>query len=156
MTTATLHARMANPVMVVDGALPALLNAHKAAQRTGLPAEVGYLVHLRASQINGCSHCTEMHARELKDAGASEEKIWAVGAWRESPHFSAAERAALALTECVTRLADRSDPVPDEVFDEAARHFDERQLGALILEIGLINAWNRINVTVRQPAGEAG
>jgi AhpD family alkylhydroperoxidase len=151
MTTTTLQARMTNPVMVIEGALPALLSAHKAAMRAGLPAEVGYLVHLRASQINGCSHCTEMHARELKEAGAPEEKIWAVGAWRESPHFSAAERAALALAESETRLADRPDPVPDDVFDEAARHFDEAQLSALILEIALINVWNRINVTVRQP-----
>jgi alkylhydroperoxidase family enzyme len=94
-----------------------------------------------------------MHARELKESGAPDEKIWAVGAWRESVRFTAAERAALALTECVTRLADRSDPVPDEIYDEAARHFDTEQLSGLLLEIALINLWNRLNVATRQPSG---
>jgi AhpD family alkylhydroperoxidase len=154
MQTMMIEARMANPVMVTPDALPALLNAHKAARKSGLEPEVTYLVHLRASQINGCSVCAEMHARELKDSGAPDEKIWAVGAWRESLRFTAAERAALALTECVTRLADRSDPVPDEIYDEAARHFDTEQLSGLLLEIALINVWNRLNVATRQIAGE--
>ncbi|HEY8301273.1 MAG TPA: carboxymuconolactone decarboxylase family protein [Jatrophihabitans sp.] len=153
MTTTLVQARMTNPVMVIDGAMAALTDAHNAALSSGLARELSYLVEVRASQINGCSYCVEMHARELKSAGVPEEKIWAVGAWRESPHFTADERAALALTECMTRLADRSDPVSDEVFDEAARHFDTVQLSGLIMEIALINVWNRINVTVRQPAG---
>lgn len=153
MTTSLVQARMTNPVLVIDGALAALTAAHNAALSSGIGRELSYLVELRASQINGCSYCVEMHAQELKAAGVADEKIWAVAAWRESPHFTAAERAALALAECVTRVADRPDAVPDEVFDEAARHFDEVQLSGLILEIALINVWNRINVTVRQPAG---
>jgi AhpD family alkylhydroperoxidase len=144
---------MANPAMVTPDALPALHNVHKAAMKSGLAQEVAYLVHLRASQINGCSYCTEMHARELKESGVPDEKIWAVGAWRESLRFTEAERAALALAECVTRIADRPDPVPDDVYDEAARHFDAAQLSGLLLEIAMINVWNRLNVAVRQPSG---
>ena len=153
MQTMTIEARMTNPALLTADVLPALQSAHKAARKSGLAPEVAYLVQLRASQINGCSVCAEMHARELKESGAPEEKIWAVGAWRESVRFTAAERAALALTECVTRLADRPDPVPDEVYDEAARHFDTEQLSGLLLEIALINVWNRLNVATRQPSG---
>ena len=111
------------------------------------------MVHLRASQINGCSFCAEMHSRELQDAGEPEQRIWTVAAWREAPYFTEAERAALALTEALTRIADRPDPVPDEVFEEAARHYDEQELAALIIEIGAINVWNRFNVATRMPAG---
>ena len=153
MQTLSIEPRMTNPAMVTTDVLPALHNVHKAAMKSGLSQEIAYLVHLRASQINGCSYCTEMHARELKEFGASDEKIWAVGAWRESLRFTAAERAALALTECVTRLADRPDPVPDDVFDEAARYFETEQLSALLIEIAMINVWNRLNVAVRQPSG---
>jgi alkylhydroperoxidase family enzyme len=94
-----------------------------------------------------------MHARDLKQMGEHDEQIWAVAAWRESPHFDDAERAALALAEAATRLSDRSDPVPDDLWAEAARHYDEHQLAALILGIGGINFWNRLNVTTRQVAG---
>lgn len=148
-----MKARMKNPVMVIPEALQALLAAGQAARKGGLPAQTALLVHLRASQINGCGLCVDMHARELKKAGAPDERIFGVAAWRESPHFSDAERAALALTEHATRLADRGDPVPDEIWSEAARHFDERALASLVIEIALINAWNRVNVTTRQPAG---
>ncbi len=110
-------------------------------------------MHLRASQINGCAYCVEMHARELKQAGATDERIFAVAAWRDAPYFTAAERAALALAEAVTRLSDRPDPVPDEIWDEAARHFDEQALAALLIEIASINTWNRLNVPTRQVAG---
>ena len=103
------------------------------------------LVHLRASQINGCSVCVDMHARELKKAGETDERLFAVAAWRDAPYFTDAERAALALTEAVTRLGDRADPVPDDVWDEAARHYDEQALAALILSIAQINVWNRLN-----------
>ena len=153
MQTLSIEPRMTNPAMVTTDALPALHRVHEAAMKSGLAPEIAYLVHLRASQINGCSYCTEMHARELKESGAAQEKIWAVGAWRESLRFTAPERAALALTECVTRLADRPDPVPDDVYDEAARYFDTEQLSALLIEIALINVWNRLNVAVRQPSG---
>ena len=112
------------------------------------------MVELRASQINGCSVCVDIHSRELEHAGESRERIHMVAAWREAPYFSDAERAALALTEAATRLADRSDPVPDEVWDEAARHYDEPQLAALVVAIAGINAFNRLNATTRQITGD--
>jgi AhpD family alkylhydroperoxidase len=151
--TTTLEPRMAHPTQLVPDALKALYALHKAARNDDVPATTRYLVHLRASQINGCSYCAEMHSRELKEAGESDERIWTVAAWRESRHFSDAERAALALTEAATRLSDRSDPVPDDVWEEAANHYDEPALAALLLEIAGINVWNRLNVAVRQVTG---
>jgi AhpD family alkylhydroperoxidase len=109
---------------------------------------------VRASQINGCGVCLDMHTRELEHAGEPDEKISTVAAWREAPYFSAAERAALALTEAATRLADRTDPVPDEVWEEAARHYNEEQLAALTISIATINAWNRLMVATRQISGD--
>ncbi|MGZ4312382.1 MAG: carboxymuconolactone decarboxylase family protein, partial [Solirubrobacteraceae bacterium] len=106
------------------------------------------------SQINGCSVCVDMHSRELKAAGEPDERILTVAAWRETPYFSDAERAALALTEAATRLADRSDPVSDEVWEHAASHYDDGQLAVLVLAIAGINAWNRINAATRQVSGE--
>jgi AhpD family alkylhydroperoxidase len=151
--TTTLESRMTHPTTLVPDALKALYALHTAAQNEGVPATTRYLVHLRASQINGCSFCAEMHSRELKEAGESDERIWTVAAWRESRHFSEAERAALALSEAVTRLSDRSDPVPDEVWEEAARHYDEQALSGLLLDIAAINVWNRLNVATRQLTG---
>jgi alkylhydroperoxidase family enzyme len=95
-----------------------------------------------------------MHWRALKSTGETDERAFAVAAWRDTPYFTDAERAALALTEAATRLSDRADPVPDEIWDEAARHFDEKALAGLVLQIGLINLWNRLNETTRQIAGE--
>jgi alkylhydroperoxidase family enzyme len=94
-----------------------------------------------------------MHSRELKAAGEPDERIFTLAAWRETPYFSDAERAALALTEAATRLADRSDPVPDDVWGEAAAHYSEEQLAALVIAIASINAWNRINAATRQVSG---
>lgn len=148
-----MKARMNNPVMVIPEALQALLAVGKAAKKGALPPQTATLVHLRASQINGCGLCVDMHARELKAAGAPDERIYGVAAWRESPYFTEPERAALALTEAATRIADRGDAVSDEIWDEAARHFDERAMASLLLEIALINSWNRLNATTRQPAG---
>jgi alkylhydroperoxidase family enzyme len=93
-----------------------------------------------------------MHSRELRDAGEPDERIWGVAGWRESPYFDDAERAALALAEAGTRLSDREDPVPDDIWKEAARHYDEAELASLVLSIAAINAWNRLNVITRQPA----
>ncbi len=149
-----MEPRIKNPVMTVPGAMQALQKLGVAARRAGIPASTLYLIEVRASQINGCSVCLDMHTRELKAAGEADERILMVGAWRESPYFSDAERAALALTEAATRLADRSDPVPDDVWDEAARHYDESQLAGLVVAIAAINAWNRINATTRQITGE--
>lgn len=150
-----MQARMTNPVMVLPDGMKALLALGKAAQ-SGTVAETTHtLIHLRVSQINGCSLCVDMHARQLKKAGEKDERIWGVGAWRESPYFSNAERAALALAECVTRLADRPDAVPDAVWGDAADHYDEMELSSLLLSIAAINVWNRLNAATRQPVGSA-
>ncbi|MDA0138852.1 carboxymuconolactone decarboxylase family protein [Solirubrobacter deserti] len=148
-----LTARMINPAFAVEGAMEGLQAVSKAIDRARLPIN-RELVHLRASQINGCSVCVDMHAKALRKAGESEERVWSVGAWRETRVFSDAERAALALTESLTRMADKADPVPDEVWDAAAEHFDETQLGALVLDIASINVWNRLNVATRQIVGD--
>jgi AhpD family alkylhydroperoxidase len=149
----TVEPRISNIAGTVPESLDAMLALGKAAFKGGVRRRTHMLVHLRASQINGCSFCVELHSRELRGAGEPEEKIATVAAWRESPYFTEDERAALALAEAATRMSDRSDPVPDEVWDEAARHYDERQLASLVLSITVINAWNRLNVTTRQPAG---
>ena len=148
-----MQARMANPAMSVPGAFDALMGLATAAGKGGLPESTVELVHLRASQINGCGVCVHMHAHDLKKAGKNDDQIWAVAAWRDTPFFTDAERAALALTEAVTRISDSVDPVPDEVFDEAIRHFEEPALASLILHIAMISAWNRLNATTRQVAG---
>ena len=149
-----MQARTTNPAITVPGAMQALQALAKSTEDGGVSAGIRDLVHLRASQINGCSVCVDMHSRDLKKGGEADERIFAVAAWRESPYFTDAERAALALTEAATRISDPADPVPDEVWDEAARHFDEAALAALVISIALINAWNRLNVATRQPSGE--
>jgi len=148
-----MQARMTNPALTIPGAMQALQALATAAAKAGLPARTIGLVHLRASQINGCSLCVDMHARELKHSGDTDERLFAVAAWRDAPYFTEAERAALALTEAVTRLSDRPDPVPDELWQEVTRHYDEPALGALLLAIAAINVWNRLNVPTRQVAG---
>ncbi|MBV9997143.1 MAG: carboxymuconolactone decarboxylase family protein [Caulobacteraceae bacterium] len=148
-----MHPRMNQPVMVISEAMQAMLALAKASMKAAGSKNLIDLVNLRASQINGCGYCVDMHARDLKDAGESDERIWGVAAWRESPYFTEPERAALALAEAATRIADRPDPVPDEIWNEAARHFDERRLSGLLLGIAVINVWNRLNVATRQIAG---
>ena len=145
--------RMSNPVLIVPQAMHALHALGKAAEG-GVPRSTINLVQLRASQINGCSVCVDMHARDMKRAGEADERLFAVAAWRDAPYFPDAERAALALTEALTRLSDRADAVPDDVWHDATRHYDERELSALLLSIALINVWNRLNVATRQVAGE--
>jgi AhpD family alkylhydroperoxidase len=127
-----------------------------ATDKGGVPETTLSLVHLRASQINGCSACVDAGSRGARKAGESDERLFAVAAWREAPYFSAAERAALALAEAVTRLSDRTDPVPDEVWDEAARHDDAPALAALILSIATTYLFNRLNVATQQVAGAWG
>jgi AhpD family alkylhydroperoxidase len=133
--------------------MQALMALGATTKTTGVPQRTLDLVALRASQINGCSFCVEMHARDAKKAGETDQRLFAVAAWRDAPFFSDAERAALALTEAGTRLADRSDPVPDEIWNEAGRHYDKPALAALTLAIALINTWNRLNVITRTVAG---
>jgi len=148
-----MQARISNPATILPGAVPAVQALLKATREGGVPATTLELVHLRASQINGCSFCVDLGARGLKKSGETDERLFAVAAWREAPYFTDAERAALALAEAVTRLADQSDPVPDAVWDEAARYYDEKGLAALVLMIAMTNLFNRVNVTTRQVAG---
>ena len=125
----------------------------KAAYSAGVPRSTMELAHLRASQINGCSPCVYSGSISAKKAGESDERIFAVAAWRETDLFTDEERAALALAESMTRIADRDDAVPDSVWDEAAKHFDEKQLAGLVLWIATTNLFNRINGATKQPAG---
>ena len=148
-----MTARMTNPAFAVDGAMDALNAVSKSISRARVPVS-RELVHLRASQINGCSVCVDMHAKAARNAGESEERVFAVAAWRETPYFNDAERAALALTEALTRVADQADQVPDAIWDAATEHFDETQLGALVLDIATVNLWNRLNTATRQVVGE--
>jgi len=148
-----MNPRMQNPALAVPGALDALLALAAAVEATGVPRTTMELMNLRASQINGCGVCLHMHARDLRKAGESDERVDTVAGWRDAPFFTEEERAALALTEALTRVADRPDPVSDEVFENAAAHYDERQLAALFLAIGQINVWNRLNAGTHQVAG---
>ena len=151
-----MQARMKNPAMILADAWQGMQALQAATEQGGVPAATLGLVHLRASQINGCSACVDGGARHAKKAGETDERLFAVAAWREAPYFSDAERAALALAEAVTRLSDRADPVPDAIWEEAARHYDERALAALLLAIATTNFYNRLNVTTRQVAGAWG
>lgn len=148
-----MQARMTSPVFIVPDAMPALQALAAAAKASTVPSRTADLVQLRASQINGCSVCVDMHQRLAKKAGETDERLFAVAAWRDAPYFSDAERAALALTESLTRLSDRADPVPDDIWSDADKQFDEAELASLILAIATINVWNRLNVAVRQPIG---
>jgi AhpD family alkylhydroperoxidase len=153
-----MQPRMQNPAQNVPGALDALLSLAKvtndAAAKAGVPQSTIDLVETRASQINGCAVCLDMHTRAAKKHGVTDPQLNTLAAWRESPYFDEAQRAALALTEAGTRLADRPDAVSDDVWQMAAKHFDEPALSALVFEIALINTWNRLNVITGQVAGE--
>ena len=148
--------RLNNPA-VVPGAQEALQALGKAintaARRSGLPQSTLNLVEVRASQINGCAVCLDMHSRAAKKAGETDERLFTLAGWRDTPYFSDAERAALALTEAGTRIADRGQ-VPDDVYDEAAKHYDEQALAAIVFAIAAINAWNRLNVITSQVTGD--
>src|SRR3989441_9464186 len=151
-----MQARMSNPATILPDANTAIQALLKATRKGGVPSATLELVHLRASQINGCSFCVDSGSRHARKAGETDERLFAVAAWREAPYFTDAERAALALTEAVTRLSDRADPVSHEIWDEAARHYDEQALAALILSIATTNVFNRLNVATRQVAGTWG
>jgi AhpD family alkylhydroperoxidase len=146
---------MKNPAMILPEAVQAIQALNSATHKGGVPSTTLGLVHLRTSQINGCSACVVSGTGHAKKVGETDERLFAVAAWRDAPYFTDAERAALALTEAVTRLSDRADPVPDEIWDEAARHYDEPALAALILSIATTNVFNRLNVTTRQVAGSS-
>jgi AhpD family alkylhydroperoxidase len=148
-----MHPRIDSPALTVPGALAALQGLNAAIQGR-IPEATLQLVELRASQINGCSVCVDIHSRQLERAGEPDARIHSVAAWREASYFTDAERAALALTEAATRIADRPHAVSDDVWAEAAAHYDEGQLAALVIAIASINAWNRINGLTRQISGE--
>lgn len=151
-----MQPRMRNPAMLLPDAMPPIQALVTAVDNGSVPKTTLELVHLRVSQINGCSVCIEISRRQARKTGESDERLFAVAAWRDAPYFTDAERAALALAEAVTRLSDRSDPVPDEIWNEAARHFDERALATLLVWISLTNLFNRINVATGQVAGTWG
>src|SRR5438132_12794684 len=152
-----MEPRISSPALTVPGVLDALQalsrRANHAATQSGVPPSTLDLVSLRASQINGCAVCLDMHTRAAKKAGETDERLFTLSAWREAPYFSDAERAALALTEAGTRLADRTNPVPDEVFEEAAKHSDGSGLSALVVVIETINTWHRLIVMTGLLAG---
>ena len=147
-----MSARIQNPAMLLPDTLPAIQTLIKSAHSAGVPRQVLELVHLRVSQLNGCSPCVDSGARTARKSGVSEERLFALAAWRETPYYDEAERAALELAEAATRLSDRADPVPDSIWNAAASHFDEKQLAALTLWIAVTNLFNRLNATTRQPA----
>lgn len=147
-----MRARMTNPAVVLPDTMAAINALYKAAHSVGVPTATLELVHLRASQINGCSVCVDSGARGAKKNGETDERLFAVAVWRETNYFTDAERAALALAEAATRLADRTDAVPDDVWADAAKHFNEQELAAIVLWIATTNFFNRLNVTTRQPA----
>ncbi|MFU8875769.1 carboxymuconolactone decarboxylase family protein [Micromonospora sp. SL4-19] len=146
--------RMPNPAVLIPEAMEALMAVNRAIAGAGVDGKLLALSHLRASQINGCGPCVAGGAHQARQHGATDEQMHAVAAWRETPWFSDEERAALALTEAVTRLADQPDPVPDQVWDVAAKHFDQKELAALLLSIAITNAFNRLNAPTRQQAGK--
>ncbi|UED72222.1 carboxymuconolactone decarboxylase family protein [Brevibacillus sp. DP1.3A] len=151
-----MQSRMKNPVIIlpeVGQSLQALGKAlFTSAEKNGVPARTLFLAYLRISQINGDSVCVTLHSNNAKNAGESTERILAVAAWRDTSNFTDAERAVLALSESMTRLNEQSQPVPDEVYEEAARHYDEAALATLIAGIATANLYNRINVSTRQVA----
>jgi AhpD family alkylhydroperoxidase len=152
-TSTTLEARMTNPAALLPGVGEAIGGLVSAARSGGLPESLLALVHLRVSLINGCASCVHGGARDARAAGETDERLATVGVWREAPWFTDAERAALDLAEHATRLADRPDAVPDAVWTEATRHFDDPALAALLLWIATSNLFNRMNVPIHQVAG---
>jgi AhpD family alkylhydroperoxidase len=145
--------RIPQPAVMLPNAMSALQQLNATIAECGVPPVTIELVNLRASQINGCVVCLEGGIRDARKLGEHDDRLHLVAAWREAPGFTPAERAALALTEHLTRLNDRPDPVPDAVWDEAVEHYNERQLAALVVQIASINLWNRLNVATRQQAG---
>ena len=146
--------RITDPFSRAEAGFKPLFALEAALKTSTLEPKLVHLIKLRASQINGCGFCVDLHPRIMKKAGESDRRILSVAAWREAPFYTDAERAALALTEALTRIADREEPVPDTIWNEATRHYDEKTLAALVVEIAAINVWNRFNVATRQVAGD--
>jgi AhpD family alkylhydroperoxidase len=149
-----MQPRIKSPAWTLPGARDAFLTVVKATENCGVPRTILELVNVRVGQINGCSVCVDGHSRLLKKLGESDARIFALGAWRDAPYYTEAERAALALAEATTRLGDRTDAVPDDVWNEASRHFSDAELGGLVMSIALANLWNRLNAATRQVSGD--
>jgi len=145
--------RMKHPGLIIPGVMLAIHDLKAAADKGGIAPATQTLIHLRVSQINGCSPCVIGALQHAKLQGETDERQAAVAAWREAPYFTDAERSALALAEAVTRLSDRPDPVPDDVWEQAAKHYSEKEMAALLLLIALANVFNRLNRPTRQVAG---
>src|SRR5262245_19962001 len=141
-----MRARTKNPAIIIPEAMHGIQALQAAIEKSGVEPKTLALVHLRASQINGCSTCVDSGWRYRKKAGESDERLFALAAWRSTPYFTEAERAALALTEAVTRLSDREDPVTDAIWNEAVRHYEQPALSALLLSISLTNVYNGLNL----------
>jgi AhpD family alkylhydroperoxidase len=137
---------------VAPGALGAMFGLERYVRESGLEHSLLELVKLRASQINGCAYCVDMHTKDARAAGESEQRLYAVSVWRETPFFSGRERAALAWTETLTLVSEKG--VPDELYAEAREHFSERELVDLSLTVVAINGWNRLAISFRPPVGE--
>lgn len=144
-----MQARMKNPGMIVADAMPPLMALGKVLASSPIPEKTRHLVHIRTSQINGCAVCLD---GEIAKTTETPQRLGAVAVWQEAPFFSDGERAALALAEAITRLAD-PDRVPDAVWAEAARHYDETELAWLVIDVAVVNLYNRVNVSTRQVAG---
>ncbi len=142
--------RMPNPSLVVPDVLPPMRALVKAVNSVGVPLQTLVLIHLRVSQINGRTVQLPKKQREFEEAGEEDHRLPVVETWREQTCFTDAERSVLALAEAATRINDREDPVSDEVWEEAARHWSEVQLAAVVMHIGLVNLWNRVNVATKQ------
>lgn len=140
-----------NITSVSPGALQAMLGLSSYLYQSGLDKKLLDLINLRVSQINGCAYCLDMHWKDLRAAGETEQRLYGLDAWRESPYYTERERAALAWAEAVTRVADTH--VPDEVFEEAKRHFSDKELADLTLNVVAINGWNRLNIAYRTTPG---
>ncbi|GAB3484811.1 carboxymuconolactone decarboxylase family protein [Flexivirga sp.] len=149
-----MEPRMTNPAQLLDpSGIKGIYALVAAVRGAGVPEATLELVHLRVSQINGCSWCLQYGLESAKKAGESDERLISLAGWRDAPYFTDDERAALLLAEHMTRIADSLDPVPDAVWDEVADHYDETALAALVTWIATTNLFNRINVTTRQVAG---
>jgi AhpD family alkylhydroperoxidase len=136
---------------ITSAAGQAMLGLEKAVDESGLEHSLLNLVKVRASQINGCAYCIDMHTKDARAIGETEQRLYALNAWRETDFFSDRERAALEWAEAITRVAETQ--VPDEVYDRVRAHFEEPQLVALTFAAVVINAWNRLAITFRAPAG---
>jgi AhpD family alkylhydroperoxidase len=146
-----MQARIANPAKLLPDAMPLLVSLGKLISESPIPAKTLDLVHLRTSQINGCAVCIDLGLTKTTD---SPQRLATVAVWREAPFFTEPERAALALAEAITRMSDRPDPVPDSVWNEAAKHYDDKALASLVLYTSVVNLFNRVNVSTKQIAGK--